>query len=72
MKIPPTHMIGAVTSTVPVICTRYWICRTSLVLRVSSVGAPNQAVSRSENVVTCSNMARRRSRPNPIPVRDPK
>lgn len=72
MTIPPRHMIGAVTSTVAVICTRYWICRTSLVLRVSKVGAPNRALSRSEKVRTCSNTAARRSRPKPIPVREPK
>ena len=51
MKIPPAHMIGAVTSTVHVICTRNWICRTSLVVRVSNDGAPNRAVSCSEKVV---------------------
>ncbi len=52
MKMPPTHMIGAVTRTVAVIWTSTWICWTSLVVRVSSEGAPNRAVSRSENVVT--------------------
>ena len=65
-------MIGAATSTVQAICTRNWIWRTSLVVRVSSDGAPNRAVSCSENVVTWWNIAERRSRPNPIPVREPK
>ncbi|CFR80254.1 Uncharacterised protein [Mycobacterium tuberculosis] len=72
MMIPPTHMIGAVTSTVAVIWTRNRICRTSLVLRVNNVGAPNRAVSRSEKVMMCSNIAERRSRPKPAPVREPR
>ena len=72
MKIPPTHMIGAATSTVHAICTRNWIWRTSLVVRVSSVGAPNRAVSCSEKVVMWWNIAERRSRPKPIPAREPK
>ena len=41
-------------------------------LRVSKVAAPNRAVSGSENVMTCSNIAPRRSRPKPVPVRVPK
>ncbi len=72
MTMPPTDMIGAVTNTRQVICTRNWICRTSLVVRVSNVGAPNRAVSCSEKVVTWWNIAERRSRPNPMPVREPK
>ena len=72
MMIPPTHMMGAVTSVVAVICTSTWICWTSLVVLVSSDGAPNRAVSRAEKVVTWWNIAERRSRPNPMPVRDPK
>ncbi|PQM48584.1 hypothetical protein C1Y40_01196 [Mycobacterium talmoniae] len=72
ITMPPTLMIGAVTSTVQVICTSTWIWRTSLVVRVSSDGAPKRAVSGSEKVRTRPNIAARRSRPNPIPVRDPK
>ena len=45
MTMPPTHMIGAVISMVQVNCTSSWICWTSLVVRVSSDGAPNRAVS---------------------------
>ena len=45
MKMPPIDMIGAVISMVQVICTSSWICWTSLVVRVSSDGAPNRAVS---------------------------
>ena len=72
MMMPPTHMIGAVTRMVVVIWISTWICWTSLVVRVSSDGAPNRAVSCSENVVTWWNIAERRSRPKPIPVREPK
>ena len=72
IAMPPTHMIGAVTSIVAVICTSTWICATSLVLRVSSDGAVNRAVCRSENVMTEPNTAARTSCPKPIPVRDPK
>ena len=72
MITPPTPMIGAVISTVNVICTNIWICWTSLVVRVMSVGAPNREVSCSEKVVTWWNIAARRSRPKPMPARDPK
>ncbi len=72
MISPPTHMIGAVTSTVNVICTSTWICWTSLVVRVNNVGAPNREVSCSEKVVTWWNIAARRSRPKLMPARDPK
>ena len=72
MMIPPTHMIGAVISTVHVNRTSTWTCWTSLVVRVSSDGAPNRAVSCAENPVTWLKIAERRSRPNPIPARDPK
>ncbi len=72
MTMPPTHMIGAVISIVHVICTSSWICWTSLVVRVSSDGAPNRAVSCAENPVTWWKIAERRSRPNPMPVREPK
>jgi sugar lactone lactonase YvrE len=70
--MPPMHMIGAVTSTVDAIWTSNWIWRTSLVVRVNSDGAPYRLVSCAEKVVTCWNIAQRRSRPNPIPVREPK
>ncbi len=72
MKMPPTHMIGAVISIVQVSCTSNWICWTSLVVRVSSDGAPNRAVSSAEKPVTWWKIAERRSRPTPMPARDPK
>ena len=53
-------------------CTNSWICWTSLVVRVSSDGAPNRAVSAAEKPVTWWNIAERRSRPKPIPAREPK
>ena len=65
-------MIGAVISMVQVICTSSWICWTSLVVRVSSDGAPKRAVSAAEKPVTWWKIADRRSRPKPIPARDPK
>ena len=70
--MPPTHMIGAVISMVHVICSSTWICWTSLVVRVSSVGAPNRAVSSADRPVTWWNIAERRSRPKPMPTREPK
>src|SRR5262247_4172724 len=45
MKMPPIDMIGAVMSTVQVSWTNSWTCWTSLVVRVSSDGVPNRAVS---------------------------
>ena len=72
MKMPPIDMIGAVISIVQVSCTSSWICWTSLVVRVSSDGAPNRAVSSAENPVTWWKIAERRSRPNPMADRDPK
>ncbi len=50
MKMPPIDMIGAVISIVQVSCTSSWICWTSLVVRVSSDGAPNRAVSSAEKL----------------------
>ena len=41
-------------------------------VRVSSDGAPKRAVSVSDSDVTWPNIAERRSRPNPMPVREPK
>ena len=52
MKMPPIDMIGAVISMVQVSWTSSWICWTSLVVRVSSDGAPNRAVSSAEKPVT--------------------
>ena len=72
MKMPPIDMIGAVISMVQVSCTSSWICWTSLVVLVSSDAAPNRAVSSAENPVTWWKIADRRSRPNPMPARDPK
>ena len=40
--------------------------------RVNSDGVPKRAVSLSEKVVTWRNIAERTSRPNPMPVREPK
>ncbi len=39
--MPPTHMIGADTSSVNVISASIWTCWTSFVVRVISDGAPN-------------------------------
>ena len=72
MMMPPTHMIGAVTSIVQVISTSIWTCCTSLVVRVISDGAPKRVTSRAENVPTWWKIAARRSRPKPIAVRAPK
>ena len=72
MKMPPIDMIGAVISIVQVSWTNSWICWTSLVVRVSSDGAPNRAVSSAEKLVTWPKIVERRSRPTPMPARDPK
>ncbi|SLI50461.1 Uncharacterised protein [Mycobacteroides abscessus subsp. abscessus] len=63
MMMPPTHMIGAITSTVTDITTSSCTCCTSLVLRVISEGAPNRPTSRAEKVPTRCTSAARRSRP---------
>ena len=52
MMMPPMHISGALTSIEDVSMTRAWICRTSLVLRVISVGAPKLLNSRSEKLPT--------------------
>lgn len=70
--IPPTHMIGADTSSVNVIRVSIWTCWTSLVVRVISEGAPNWPTSRAENDCTRSKMAPRMSRPTADAVRAPK
>ena len=72
MKMPPIDMIGAVISIVQVSWTTSWICWASLVVRVSSDGAPNRAVSSAEKLVTWPKIVERRSRPTPMPARDPK
>ena len=72
MITPPTHMIGAATSSVQVISTSICSCCTSLVLRVISEGAPKEFSSRAENVPTWWKTAARTSRPNAIAVRAPK
>ena len=66
MTIPPTAMIGAITSIVNVISTRICTCCTSLVLRVISDAAPKRPISRAENVPTWWKIPARRSRPTPI------
>ena len=58
MITPPTAIIGALTKIVRAICRKSWICWTSLVLRVISVGVPNRFISREEKLCTCSNTAR--------------
>ena len=63
MTIPPTAMIGAITSIVNVISTRICTCCTSLVLRVISDAAPKRPISRAENVPTWWKIPARRSRP---------
>ncbi len=72
MAMPPTHMIGAVINMVAVNCTSSWICCTSLVVRVSRVAAPKRAVSSADRPVTWWKIAERRSRPKPMPEREPK
>ena len=66
MTIPPTAMIGAITSIVNVISTSICTCCTSLVLRVISDGAPKRPTSRAENEPTWWKMRARRSRPAAI------
>jgi len=48
MKMPPTHMIGAMTMRVRAICRNNWICWMSLVLRVIREGVPKRFISREE------------------------
>ncbi len=70
--MPPTHMIGADTSSVKVITASIWTCCTSLVVRVISDGVPNRPTSRAENFCTRLNTACRTSRPSAMAVRAPK
>jgi hypothetical protein len=71
MTMPPTHMIGAATSSVQVMTTSICTCCTSLVVRVISDGAPKRAISWAENVPTREKIDPRTSRPNAIDVRAP-
>ncbi len=66
MTIPPTAMIGAITSIVNVISTSICTCCTSLVLRVISDGAPKWPTSRAEKRPTWWKIRARRSRPAAI------
>ena len=70
--MPPTHMIGADTSSVKVSRTSICTCCTSFVVRVISDGAPNWPTSRAENSCTREKIAARTSRPTAIAVRAPK
>ena len=69
--MPPTHMIGADTSSVNVIRASIWTCWTSFVVRVISDGAPKWPTSRAENDCTRSKTAARMSRPSAEAVRAP-
>lgn len=66
MKMPPMHMIGAMTRMVALISTSSCTWPTSLVLRVMSEGAPNTPTSRAEKVPTRCSRAARMSRPAPM------
>ena len=70
--MPPTHMIGADTSSVKLISASIWTCCTSFVVRVISDGVPNRPTSRAEYAWTRWKMACRASRPTAIAVLAPK
>jgi hypothetical protein len=70
MITPPTHMIGAMTTSISAICRNSWICWMSLVFRVISDGVPKPFTSRAENPCTRVNIAARRSAPAPMATRD--
>ena len=72
MMIPPTARIGAMIIMFRPIRTTIWTCWTSLVLRVMSDGVPNVSSSAREKLSTLRKMAPRTSRPNAMPVREPK
>ena len=63
ITMPPTHMIGAITSIVTPISTSIWTCCTSFVVRVISEGAPTLPISRADSFPTWWKIAPRRSRP---------
>ena len=69
MTMPPTAIMGAVTSMVHDIMTNVWTCWTSLVLRVMREPEPKPETSRSEKSPTRSKTAARRSRPMPMAAR---
>ena len=68
--MPPTSMMGAVTSMVSAIWTNSCTCCTSLVLRVIKEGVPKRFISVAENCWTRSKTALRTSRPKPIDALD--
>ena len=70
--MPPTHVIGAATSSVQVISTSICTCCTSLVMRVISDGAPNWPTSRAEKSDTWWKRPLRTSRPKPMAALAPK
>ena len=70
--MPPTSMMGAVTSMVSAICKKSCTCWTSFVLRVINDGVPKRFISVAENCWTRSKTARRTSRPKPIDDLDEK
>ena len=70
MKMPPTHMIGAMTISVRAICTNIWICWISLVLRVISDAVPKWFISLAEKVCTLLKTTPRMSAPAPIATCD--
>ncbi len=72
MKMPPKHMIGAVTIRVNAISVTVCTCCTSLVVRVISEGAPNRPTSRAEKDCTRSKTPARMSRPTAAAVRAPR
>jgi len=69
---PPTDMIGARIMMFRAITRTICTCWTSLVLRVISVGAPNEFVSCCEKPMTLRKIALRMSRPIDIEVSEPK
>ena len=70
--MPPTHMIGADSSSVNVMIASIWTCWTSLVVRVISDGVPKWLTSRSENCCTRLKIPCRTSRPSAIATCAPK
>ena len=70
--MPPTHMIGADSSSVNVMIASIWTCWTSLVLLVISDAVPRWLTSRSENISTRLKIPCRTSRPSAIATFAPK
>ena len=69
---PPTARIGAMIIMFRPIRTTIWTCWTSFVLRVMSDGVPNRSSSACEKLSTFRKIEPRTSRPNAMPVFDPK